>query len=200
MLDLNNHFLIAMPGMVDEDFERTVVFIFDHGPGGAAGLVLNRPSSSTIKQTLARMDLGLQRADLQTTPVYSGGPLFTDRGFVLHEAQQTFELGRDGFVPSKAAFWMSTLEVPGGLEMTTSRDVLEAISSGVGPKHIFMALGYAAWQTGQLERELAHNDWLTVPAQHDIIFNVDARQRYAAALALLGLDEIMLTPTTGVMQ
>ena len=200
MLDLNNHFLIAMPSMDDADFEKTVVFVFDHGTNGAAGLVINRPSESTIQQMFYRMDLDLRRQDLLSTPVFNGGPMFTDRGFVLHEAQDTLELGSEGFVPSKASFWMSTLEVPGGLEMTTSRDVLEALSSGAGPQKMFLALGYAAWQAGQLEREIAQNDWLTVPADHSIIFDLPVTKRYSAALSLLGLDEMMLAPNGGMMQ
>jgi putative transcriptional regulator len=200
MLDLNNHFLIAMPSMDDADFEKTVVFVFDHGTNGAAGLVINRPSESTIQQMFYRMDLDLRRQDLLSTPVFNGGPMFTDRGFVLHEAQDTLELGSEGFVPSKASFWMSTLEVPGGLEMTTSRDVLEALSSGAGPQKMFLALGYAAWQAGQLEREIAQNDWLTVPADHSIIFDLPVTKRYSAALSLLGLDEITLAPNGGMMQ
>jgi putative transcriptional regulator len=200
MLDLNNHFLIAMPSMDDADFEKTVVFVFDHGTNGAAGLVINRPSESTIQQMFYRMDLDLRRQDLLSTPVFNGGPMFTDRGFVLHEAQDTLELGSEGFVPSKASFWMSTLEVPGGLEMTTSRDVLEALSSGAGPQKMFLALGYAAWQAGQLEREIAQNDWLTVPADHSIIFDLPVTKRYSAALSLLGLDEITLAPSGGMMQ
>ncbi|MEN9586554.1 MAG: hypothetical protein RIT15_129 [Pseudomonadota bacterium] len=200
MLDLNNHFLIAMPSMDDADFEKTVVFVFDHGTNGAAGLVINRPSESTIQQMFYRMDLDLRRQDLLSTPVFNGGPMFTDRGFVLHEAQDTLELGSEGFVPSKASFWMSTLEVPGGLEMTTSRDVLEALSSGAGPQKMFLALGYAAWQAGQLEREIAQNDWLTVPADHSIIFDLPVTKRYSAALSLLGLDEMMLAPSGGMMQ
>ncbi len=200
MLDLNNHFLIAMPSMDDADFEKTVVFVFDHGTNGAAGLVINRPSESSIQQMFYRMDLDLRRQDLLSTPVFNGGPMFTDRGFVLHEAQDTLEHGSEGFVPSKASFWMSTLEVPGGLEMTTSRDVLEALSSGAGPQKMFLALGYAAWQAGQLEREIAQNDWLTVPADHSIIFDLPVTKRYSAALSLLGLDEITLAPSGGMMQ
>lgn len=200
MLDLNNHFLIAMPGMADVNFEKTVVFVFDHGSNGAAGLVINRPSESTIEEMFYRMDLEIGREDLLATPVFNGGPTFTDRGFVLHEAQQAFEYGVDGFAPSKSSFWMSTLEVPGGLEMTTSRDVLEALASGLGPKKMFLALGYAGWQAGQLEREIAHNDWLTVLADHRLIFDLPVHERYSAALALLGLDEITLVPDGGAMQ
>jgi putative transcriptional regulator len=200
MLDLNNHFLIAMPGMEDADFSRTVLFVFDHGAAGAAALVINRPSESTIKLLFDRMDLPLRREDLHTARVFNGGPVFTERGFVLHEAQQTYELGKAGFEPSNASFWASTLSVPGGLEMTTSRDVLEALGSGAGPRKIFMALGYAAWQAGQLEQEIMHNDWLTVPARHDIIFDVPAEDRYKAALSLLGIDEIMLASGGSMMQ
>jgi len=198
MLDLNNHFLIAMPNMEDADFAKTVVFVFDHGKNGAAGLIINRPSESTIKHMFDRMDLPLRRNDLYQTPVFNGGPVFTDRGFVLHEAQQTFELGGAGLEQTKASFWASTLEVPGGLEMTTSRDVLEALSSGAGPKKIFMSLGYAAWQAGQLEAEIMQNDWLTVPANQTLIFETPVADRYAAALALLGIDEIMLSPSGAI--
>jgi putative transcriptional regulator len=206
MLDLNNHFLIAMPSMVDEDFFRSVLFVFDHGAGGAAALVINQPSDSTFKDMFARMKLPLGRVDLNQAPVYQGGPLFTERGFVLHEAQQTLELdleGSDstrGFVPSKASFWASTLSVPGGLEMTTSHDLLEALSCGAGPQKIFLSLGYAAWNAGQLEHEIMRNDWLTVPAQHEIIFDTPPDKRYQAALALLGIDELMLTLDAGGLQ
>jgi putative transcriptional regulator len=193
MLDLNNHFLIAMPGMVDEHFERTVVFVFDYGKNGAAGLIINRPSATTIKQMFDRMNVPLRRIDLRETPVFDGGPVYTDRGFVLHESLQAYEVATGGHeTATQASFYASTLTVPGGLEMTTSRDVLEALSSGAGPKKILMTLGYAAWQAGQLEEELMRNDWLTTPANKDIIFDVPIKERYKAALALLGVDELRL--------
>jgi putative transcriptional regulator len=200
MLDLNNHFLIAMPNMVDEDFFRSVLFVFDHGESGAAALVINHPSESTIKHMFARMDMPLRRDDLQTAPVFIGGPVFTERGFILHEAQETFEHGVDGFKSTKAPFWASTLSLADGLEMTTSRDVLEAVSSGAGPQKVFIALGYAAWQSGQLEQEIMRNDWLTVPADHSIIFDTPPAERYKAALALLGIDEMMLSLDPGALQ
>ncbi|MEY4294823.1 MAG: hypothetical protein RLY82_511 [Pseudomonadota bacterium] len=187
-----------MPGMVDDDFERSVVFIFDHGKNGSAGLIINRPSPSTIKQMFDRMGLQLGRTDLHHQHVYSGGPVYTDRGFVLHESQQTYEIACGGLqTESKASFYASTLAVLGGLEMTTSQDVLDAFSVGAGPQKIFMTLGYAAWQAGQLEAELMQNDWLTAPAQHDIIFDVPTEQRYKAALALLGIDEMRLSSIAG---
>ncbi len=198
MLNLNNHFLIAMPSMEDADFEKTVVFVFDHGKNGAAGLVINRPSESTIKHMFDRMAIPLRRDDLHRTCVFNGGPLYTERGFVLHEAQQTFEVGQDGNqTETKASFYASTLAVPCGLEITTSHDVLDALSAGAGPKKIFMTLGYAAWQVGQLEEELLRNDWLTAPAAHEVIFDVPVSERYKAALALLGIDEVMLCSTAG---
>jgi putative transcriptional regulator len=198
MLNLNNHFLIAMPGMVDDYFERSVVFIFDHGKNGAAGLVINQPSNGTIKHMFDRMDMPLRREDLHRQYVFDGGPSYSDRGFVLHEAQQTFEVSSGGYqTATKASFYASTLVVPGGLEVTTSHDVLDAISSGSGPSKIFIALGYASWQAGQLESELMRNDWLAVPAGHEIIFDVPVAQRYKAALALLGVDEMMLSHTAG---
>jgi putative transcriptional regulator len=214
MLDLNNHFLIAMPHVVDEDFLRSVLFVFDHGEGGAAALVINQPSESTFKDMFERIGLPLGRADLQGTPVYQGGPLFTERGFVLHEAQPVLALdaandagchtneidGAVSFMPSNASFWASTLSVPGGLEMTTSRDLLEALSCGAGPQKIFLSLGYAAWNAGQLEQEIMRNDWLTVPAKHEIIFDTPPDKRYQAALALLGIDEVMLALDAGGLQ
>ena len=200
MLDLNNHFLIAMPSMVDEDFFRSVLFVFDHGVAGAAALVINQTDDTTLKHLFDRMDLPLRREDLHSTPVFQGGPLFTERGFVLHEAQQTFAHGSEGFQPTPSSFWASTLTVPGGLEMTTSRDLLEALSCGAGPRKIFLALGYAAWNAGQLEQEIMHNDWLTVPAHHDIIFDTPPADRYKAALSLLGIDEMMLATDGGSLQ
>jgi putative transcriptional regulator len=212
MLDLNNHFLIAMPSMVDEDFWRSVLYVFDHGAGGAAALVINQPSDSTLKQMFDRMHLPLRREDLHQAPVFHGGPLFKERGFVLHEAQQTLMYDDVGdiransldrtlaFVPSEESFWASTLSLPGGLEMTTSRDLLEALSCGVGPQKIFLSLGYAVWNAGQLEDEIMRNDWLTVPARHEIIFETPPDERYRAALALLGIDEVMLALDSGGLQ
>ncbi len=200
MLDLNNHFLVAMPSMEDDDFEKAVVFVFSHGSHGAAGLVINRPSALTIQRMLVRMGLTLQRSDLQTTPVFNGGPVLPDRGFILHEAQQAYVYGEEGAALAPSSLWASSITVSGGLEITTSRDVLEAMAAGSGPQKMLVALGYAAWQPGQLEREIASNDWLVVPASHCLLFDTPSEQRYPSALALLGLDEVMLTPRVGAMQ
>ncbi len=206
MLDLSHHFLIAMPSMVDEDFQRSVLYIFDHGPGGAAALVINRPSETQLSQMFVRMGLPLGREDLSNSPVFFGGPLLTDRGFVLHEAQQTYQYTAAdattdaGFKPSSEAFWASTLRLTDGLHMTTSSDVLEALSYGAGPQKVLVSLGYAAWNAGQLEQEIANNDWLTVPAKSSLIFDTPPAERYQAALSLLGIDEVMLGLHAGGVQ
>ncbi len=193
MLDLTNHFLIAMPSVVADGFERSVVFIFAHDKNGAAGLVINHPSKDTVQHMFERMDLSLRRRDLRQAPVFQGGPLHTDRGFVLHEAQQVAEVGFGGLqTQTQASFYAATLAIPGGLEMTTSHDVLDALASGAGPQKVLISLGYAGWKAGQLEQELMRNAWLTTPAAHKIIFDTPVPQRYQAALALLGIDEIML--------
>jgi putative transcriptional regulator len=192
MLDLCHHFLIAMPCVDDEDFAKSVVYIFDHGKNGSAGLVINKPSESTLRQMFDRMHLSLRRTDLHSTPVFLGGPVFTDRGFVLHEAQLPVNPQS-----SDESFYTSTLTLHGGLEMTTSRDVLEALACGAGPAKIFISHGYAAWQAGQLEAEIKCNDWLITPAAPELIFDVPIQERYSAALALLGIDEMSLATLGG---
>ena len=188
-INLTNHFLIAMPAMEDEVFGRSVVYMCEHSEKGALGLVVNKPSDIRISNLFDKVELPLDRPDLASQPVYHGGPVQTERGFVLHDA-----------VAGEAAaesVYASTLSIPGGLEMTTSRDVLEALSSGAGPKRVFVSLGYASWGQGQLESELAENSWLTVEARPDIIFDVPIERRYDAALALLGLQAWMISPEAG---
>ena len=188
-INLTNHFLIAMPAMEDEMFGRSVVYMCEHSEKGALGLVVNKPSDIRISNLFDKVELPLDRPDLASQPVYHGGPVQTERGFVLHDA-----------VAGEAAaesVYASTLSIPGGLEMTTSRDVLEALSSGAGPKRVFVSLGYASWGQGQLESELAENSWLTVEARPDIIFDVPIERRYDAALALLGLQAWMISPEAG---
>ncbi|MBY0466001.1 MAG: YqgE/AlgH family protein [Burkholderiales bacterium] len=188
-INLTNHFLIAMPAMEDEVFGRSVVYMCEHSDKGALGLVVNKPSDIRLSNLFDKVELPLDRADLAAQPVYHGGPVQTERGFVLHDA-----------VAGEAAaesVYASTLSIPGGLEMTTSRDVLEALSSGAGPKRVFVSLGYSSWGQGQLESELAENSWLTVEARPDIIFDVPIERRYDAALALLGLQAWMISPEAG---
>ena len=188
-INLTNHFLIAMPGLSDELFGRSVVFMCEHSERGALGLVINKPSDIVLSRLFEKVELPLGRTDLATLPVFQGGPVQTERGFVLHEA---IEGGSDG-----ESVFASTLSIPGGLEMTTSKDVLEALSSGAGPRKVFVSLGYASWGQGQLESEISENSWLTVPADPALIFEAPVEQRYDRAMALLGLQAWMLSPDAG---
>lgn len=188
-MNLTNHFLIAMPGMEDEMFGRSVVYMCEHSEKGALGLVVNKPSDIRISNLFDKVELPLDRPDLVSQPVFHGGPVQTERGFVLHDAVVGEAL--------KESVYASTLSIPGGLEMTTSRDVLEAMSSGAGPRRVFVSLGYASWGQGQLESELAENSWLTVEARPDIIFDVPIERRYDEALGLLGLQAWMISPEAG---
>ena len=187
-INLTNHFLIAMPGLSDELFGRSVVFMCEHSERGALGLVINKPSDILLPRLFEKVDLALGRDDLATQPVFQGGPVQTERGFVLHDA---IDAGEGETV------YASTLSIPGGLEMTTSRDVLEAMSSGAGPRRVFVTLGYASWGQGQLESEITENSWLTVEADPSVIFDAPVEQRYERAMALLGLQPWMLSPDAG---
>ena len=138
-INLTHHFLIAMPGMEDELFSRSVVYLCEHSSRGAVGLVINKPSELELGDLFARVELPLNRAEWVHTPVFQGGPVQTERGFVLHESGDGH--GQTEQTPT----YSSTLQIPGGLEMTTSRDVLEAISKGGGPQQILVTMGCAAW-------------------------------------------------------
>jgi putative transcriptional regulator len=186
-IDLTNHFLVAMPGMVDQNFERTVVYLCEHTKDGALGLVINKPTDITLQNLFEKVELKLgHRRELAEQPVYFGGPVQTERGFVLHDN-----------MPDIESPYNSTLKVPGGLAMTTSKDVLEAMADGAGPKRVLITLGYAGWQAGQLEDEIGRNGWLTVNADPVVIFDTPVQQRYDRALSLLGIDPHMLSAEAG---
>lgn len=190
-INLTNHFLIAMPGMDDESFARSVVYLCEHSEHGALGLIINKPGEISMADLFERVELPLARRDLGAQPVFQGGPVQTERGFVLHDPVVV-----EGLPPDESIY-ASTLTVPGGLEMTTSRDVLEALSGGGGPRRVMVTLGYSAWGEGQLESEIAGNSWLTVDADASLIFDTPIEQRYEKALALLGLQPWMLAPGAG---
>jgi putative transcriptional regulator len=194
-IDLKHHFLIAMPGLEDETFARSVIYLCEHSTRGAMGLIINKPADISMRHLFDKVDLPLRREDLFQTPVSQGGPMQTERGFVLHDP--VVMAPSEGSEGTDASVYASTLVVPGGLEMTTSRDVLEALSSGAGPRRVLITLGYASWGEGQLESELSENTWLTVPASVDVIFDVPMAERYDRALDLLGLKSWMLSPEAG---
>jgi len=231
-IDLTHHFLIAMPGLSDELFGRSVVYVCEHTPKGALGLIVNKPSGITLGDLFERLELPLGRPQWADLPIMRGGPLQTERGFVLHDdmgepqplappepappavAEPASALGAwlqaagaGAPEPESAAdeaptrpptVYAASLKVAGsGLELTTSRDVLEAVSVGAGPQRLLVTLGYSSWGEGQLESEIADNAWLTVPADPAILFDVPPAQRYERAMALLGLQPWMLAPGAG---
>lgn len=190
-INLTNHFLIAMPGLEDSTFSRSVVYVCEHSERGALGLIINKPGEISLADLFDKVDLPLQRRELGGQPVFHGGPLQTERGFVLHEP-----VTAEGLEPDQSIY-ASTLAVPGGLEMTTSKDVLEALSAGGGPRRVLITLGYSSWGEGQLESEIARNSWLTVSADTSVVFDAPVDQRYDRALGLLGLQAWMLSPDAG---
>ena len=185
-IDLTNQFLIAMPGMADDNFAGSVVYLCEHTERGALGLVINKPIDINLRNLFEKVEINLDSQELADQPVYYGGPEQTERGFVLHEKQL------DGTGP-----YNSTMSVRGGLEMTTSKDVLEALAEGSGPKKVLITLGYSGWQAGQLEDELGRNGWLTVDADPAVIFDTPIEKRYDRAVSLLGFDPRMLSQEAG---
>ena len=214
---LSHHFLIAMPGLEDPTFAKSVVYLCEHSERGAMGLIINKPGELSLKHLFEKVELPLHREDLLQSNVLHGGPVQMERGFVLHEpllesdsenseAIETpasgDEITADPIDPTAPSvksnsIYASTLSVPGGLAMTTSKDVLEAIANGSGPKRVLVTLGYASWGEGQLESEIVENSWLTVEADPSIIFDTPIEQRYEKALALLGLQPWMLLTEAG---
>ena len=185
-INLTNQFLIAMPGMAGDTFAGSVIYMCEHTEKGALGLVINKPIDIKLKNLFEKVELTLDRDDLAEAPVYFGGPVQTERGFVLHER-----------LSDNGGHYNSSLQIPGGLEMTTSKDVLEALSNGSGPKKVLVTLGYSGWGAGQLEDEMRRNSWINVGAAPEIIFDTPVEQRYDKALSLLGIDASMLSSDAG---
>ncbi|MEJ2576453.1 MAG: YqgE/AlgH family protein [Gammaproteobacteria bacterium] len=179
---LKNQFLIAMPGLEDPNFSRTVTYICEHGSHGAMGIVVNRPSELRLTDVLEHMQI--ERSDPASGDqiVYVGGPVETERGFVLHDRSRQ---------------WDSTMAITEAISITTSRDILEAMACGQGPAHSLVALGYAGWGAGQLEDEMQHNAWLSGPADPEVIFDLPVDERWEAAARLLGVDLRLLSTDAG---
>lgn len=182
-VDLSGQLLLAMPGVVSGSLANTVIYVCEHTDQGALGLVVNRPTDLTVGNLLQRidLDLSLEIGPVQDTPVFFGGPVQTDRGFVLHAASGKYS---------------SSIEL-GDLALTTSRDILQEVAQGKGPSQMLVTLGYAGWGAGQLENEMTQNAWLNVTASHDILFEVAPEQRYDAALGALGISAAMLSGMAG---
>jgi len=185
-LNLVNHFLIAMPSMLDPVFGGAVIYLCEHNASGALGVIINKPTDMTMDILFERIDLTLEivpnRVPIDKKPVMFGGPVQVERGFVLHSPFEQFS---------------SMMQVTDEVALTTSKDVLEAVASGGGPQRILVTLGCAGWSAGQLEQEIARNGWLTVPADPAIIFDLPIEERFVAAMKLLGIDPMMLAGEAG---
>lgn len=181
-VNLTDHFLIAMPAMVDRYFAKTLTYVCEHNDQGALGIVVNRPIDVSLAGLMEQVSIAVTASGLDAVALHFGGPVQVDRGFVLHRP-----LGA----------WGSTLKVTTEIGLTTSKDVLEAIARGDGPAELIVTLGYAGWAPGQLEHELAQNAWLTVGAAPSIIFELPAERRLTAAMTLLGVDYATLGDTAG---
>lgn len=180
--NLTHHFLIAMPAMADTNFARTLTYIAEHNEQGALGLIVNRPIDMTLATLFERIDMQLHAADIARRPVYYGGPVQTERGFVLHRP---------------VGEWHSTLPVNDEVGLTSSRDILQSLSETGQPEDVLVSLGHAGWTGGQLEQELAENAWLTLPADMSIIFDLPPEERLAAAMQKLGVDFTNLSEIAG---
>lgn len=179
---LANHFLIAMPNLRDPNFARTVALICEHTEEGAMGIVINRVTDLTFADVFQQMEVDGTRSAQREHPVHIGGPVQGNRGFVVHEPVGT---------------WESTLTVGGLLGVSTSRDIIEAIAGNRGPERCLLALGYAGWSPGQLEREIAENSWLAGPVDRQIIFDTPVEARWGAAVKRLGVDLAALSNEAG---
>ncbi len=179
---LEQQFLIAMPGMEDPNFTRGVTLLCQHNDDGALGITINRPSEFTMADVLGQIGIACNAEDLAHVPVFEGGPVHPERGFVLHDGEPK---------------WESSMRVGDNIAITTSRDILEAIADGTGPEKYLMALGYAGWGAGQLEDEMRDNAWLNVMARADIVFDLPPEQRWEQAVASLGINVGSLQPAGG---
>ena len=182
---LTGHLLIAMPGLADPNFHRTVTYICEHSDEGALGIVINRPLDLALGEVFDQLELTPADPALARQPVLQGGPVHPERGFVLHEG----DTDRPGFD--------ATLTVTDSIRVTTSQDILAALAGGRGPRRALLALGYAGWGAGQLEEELAANAWLSVPATPELIFDTPFEARWRAAARLLGIDLATLSSDAG---
>lgn len=184
--NLTNHFLIAMPSMDDPIFGGTVIYICEHNEHGAMGIVVNRSTDMTVSELFDRIDLQLEvipnSHPLGKKNVLFGGPVHSDRGFVLHAPMGNFS---------------SSLKVTDEISFTTSRDVLEALAAGEAPERLLLSIGYSGWEAGQLEQEISDNGWLTVAADPSVLFDTPLDERFNASMKLLGFDPLMLMSEVG---
>jgi putative transcriptional regulator len=179
---LTNQLLIAMPGMADPNFSTTVTLICEHNDNGALGIIINRPLNLKLSGLFEQLSVDDADPDIASSPVMSGGPVGTERGFVLHGKNHSFE---------------NTLSVSDDIQLTLSRDVIDAMAAGDGPEKSLVAVGYAGWEAGQLEEEMLLNAWLNVPATPELVFDTPFEERWDSAARLLGIDIASISPDAG---
>lgn len=182
LVSLTNHFLIAMPTLADANFSRTVTFICEHTRDGAMGLVINRTTDLKLRDIFEQLTIEVSSSVAADMPIYLGGPVQNNRGFVLHEP-----IGN----------WDSTLPITDTIGVSTSRDILEAIAADRGPDRWMVTLGYAGWAAGQLEREISENSWLSGPANAHVLFEIPLEHRWSAAAGAFGIDLTLLSSEAG---
>ncbi len=186
-MNLANHFLVAMPGMQDPFFQRSVIYLCEHNDEGAMGIVINSPIDISIGTMLEQVDLPtpvhpmLNQHSLKD-PVFNGGPVSEDRGFILHNPKDEYQ---------------SSINMTSALSVTTSKDILEVLGTEAEPLNYMVALGYSGWEAGQLEVELAENSWLTIEADPEVIFNTPIQERWEKAVQMLGIDVAQLSSQVG---
>jgi putative transcriptional regulator len=181
-INLTDHFLIAMPAMEDPYFSKSLIYIAEHNDQGALGIIVNRPIDMNLATLFEKIDVPFESGSLADLPVFFGGPVQTDRGFVLHRP---------------VGDWQSTLAVNTEIGLTTSRDVLQSVARDGLPSEVMVTLGYSGWGAGQLEHELAQNAWLTVPADPRILFDTPYEERLPSAMQILGIDFTHLAEKAG---
>jgi putative transcriptional regulator len=183
-MNLTNHFIIAMPGLADPMFEKSVSFICQHTEQGAMGLTINRPTDILFSEFFSQLNIPLKDDSLASLPVYLGGPVETGHGFILHSNDSGHT-------------WNQTLKINKHISLSSSKDILIAIANGEGPSHYLVTLGYAGWGSGQIEQEMEQNSWLNVPANNDIIFNTPYDKRWESAALSLGIDIHLISGDVG---
>ncbi len=180
---LNNQFLIAMPNLKDTNFSHTISYLCQHNQEGALAIVINRPSGMKLGNILDQMGINNSAQEIKDKPIFAGGPVQQDRGFIIHSKDTTT--------------WDSSISISDTTNLTSSRDILEAIAEGKGPEQYLIALGYAGWGEGQLEEEIINNAWLNTPYKEDILFKTPIEQRWGTAANVIGIDISQLTAPAG---
>ncbi|MCK4840387.1 MAG: YqgE/AlgH family protein [Methylococcales bacterium] len=180
---LNNQFLIAMPNLADTNFSHTVSYLCQHNEEGALAIVINRTTGMFLPQILEQMEIDASLPQIKDTPVFAGGPVQQDRGFIIHNQDEQV--------------WDASIAISETTSLTSSRDILEAIAEGKGPSQYLIALGYAGWGAGHLENEIINNSWLNTPFQEDILYHTPIQQRWKQAANQLGIDINRLTAPAG---